>query len=566
MTGLSWFESFSGSSTYSEFMKEPVAYFCAEYALWSSVPLYAGGLGVLSGDYLKEMSDRKFPFVALGLCYGSSGNVEGGRTLSVIWQREQGLELVMDKEGKPFLVSIPIDGREVYFQAWKWKAENGALYLFDTNVPENSNEDKLICERLYTDDRDMRLRQEIVLGIGGMRFLRALGIHPSIYHLNEGHSAFLAFELISHEMRHRNVDYETACEYAREHIVFTNHTLVSAGNELFATDVVRRMLKNFADLSSIDIENVIAKGQSEDGVLFSMTTLALSFCAKTNAVSRLHATKAVEKWGTQDVGYVTNGIYIPRWDIVGTDDGGALFQKHMENKERLLNLIKEKTGETFPKDTLLLGWGRRLVPYKQPLAIFTDVERLKALATKEGRAFRIVYSGPSYGHPEDKDGFMRRLRSLAEGELKGILVFLPDYSLDVAKLMTSGSDVWINTPVIGSEACGTSGMKAALNGVLPLTTNDGWIPESGLAGVGWVLSDNDLGIKLLDTLEQDIIPLYYDRRQGEASAKWIDRMLKARQIIKDKFSATRMLGEYIEKLYMPVLAEKNRRHNEKAQG
>ncbi|MEN9649293.1 MAG: hypothetical protein RL094_260 [Candidatus Parcubacteria bacterium] len=555
-----WFDEFSRKKEYKEFLAEPVAYFCAEYALFNHSPLYAGGLGILSGDYINEMIDQKLPCVALGLFYYHEHVYGKANSSAIVTPDKLGLELIRNEAEEPRIVTVPIGEREVKIQAWQWKQGAVTLILLDTHVEGNHIDDMTITDTLYVENRDMRLKQEMVLGIGGMRFLKALGIHPSVYHLNEGHSAFLAFELIRHEMKHRQVDFLKACQYARQHIVFTNHTLVAAGHELFSLEAVKSMAHNFAQELGINVEQLIALGVEANSTLFSMTVLALNLSYKVNAVSKLHGQKAAELWKNYSVEEVTNGVYLSRWDITHDGSPEAFWKAHQENKRNLLKTIKEKTGQMFDENTLLLGWGRRLVEYKQPLAILGDVARFKQLAEAEGRQLKLVFSGPLNESYAGENKFIQQLQTLIHGELKGSVVFLPNYDMELSHLLVAGCDIWLNTPIVGTEACGTSGMKACLNGTLPVTTNDGWIAETNLDEIGWVVNDQDITKNLLDVIETEVVPMYYQnvesQKNGQFETSWTIRMEKSRTMILNNFTTARALKEYIEKFYVPTLVHK----------
>lgn len=539
-----WFETFSKSRQYKELLEEPVAYFCAEYALFNHSPLYAGGLGILAGDYVNEMIDQKFPSVCVGLFYHHEHTYGKTSPDEVATPEQLGLELVRTESEDPHIITVPIAGRDVRVQAWRWRQGTVTLFLLDTRIAENDIEDQSITDNLYVENRDMRLKQEMVLGIGGMRFLKALGIHPSVYHLNEGHSAFLAFELIRHEMKHRQVDFNMACQFARQHIVFTNHTLDGAGHELFVLQTIKFMAQDFARELGINIEQLIALGVVGGSDLFSMTTLALNLSCKVNAVSALHGKKAAELWKNYNVEEVTNGIYVNRWDVLKERD-------HQQSKKALIDLVKEKTGVVFDENVLTLGWARRFVPYKQPLAILGDVQKFKELALREGKKIQLIFSGPLNEAYIGENDFIKQLSALIKGELKGLVVFLPNYDIALSRMLVSGCDVWLNTPIVGTEACGTSGMKACLNGTLLLSTNDGWVAETDLKEIGWVIDDKNITHDLLDVIEKEIVPLYYSDRSA-----WGNRMDLGRQLISTQFSTARALKQYIETLYLPTLLNK----------
>mgnify|MGYP001570247206 CR=1 FL=1 len=473
-------------------MKRPIAYFCAEYAFDKNVSTYAGGLGVLAGDYLKEASDQNLPVVAVGLMYGDT-------RLSPVLE-----------------IDVPIQDQDIRVKVYKHMVGVIPVYL-------------LSCSgKLYTTDKETRLKQEIILGIGGLRALEALGIHPIAYHLNEGHSAFLALELIRHEMQEHKIGFEEAIIIARKRIIFTNHTLVAAGREVCSNDLVALMLAGYAQELGVPVAEVVKLGLVQESSTFSMTMLSLRMSEKINAVSKLHAKKAAEIWTDHPMIAVTNGIHLKTWDQVGEN----LISGHQRQKQKLI-----KDFGWDPK-TLVLGWARRFVEYKRPLAILENLDRLQTLPVK------IIFSGEP--HESDVKGheMLDTLLNLIKTKIGDQVVYIPNYNLEIAKHMVSGCDVWLNTPIVGFEACGTSGMKAALNGTLPCSTRDGWVDEAELYGLGWILENENLGQNILDILERDIVPMYYHRPD-----QWQSHMKNARDMAINQFSTTRMLSEYLDKLY-----------------
>lgn len=532
-------------------MTRPITYFCAEYALDDKLQIYAGGLGVLAGDYVREAGDSNLPFVAIGLYY-AGGFVHkelstGGKVVDLHTGKtpeEAGLTQVKDDKGEVLKIKLPIGQSIVVAQVWLYKYKSAKVYLLDTKVSENSVADQHITETLYITDKEVRLKQEIVLGIGGLRALLAMGIHPSSYHLNEGHSALLIYELIHHEMKEHHLDFEGARALVRERVLFTNHTLVAAGNDLFSNDLVSLLLTKYAQEIEIPVKQLVDLGLVQQSSTFSMTMLAIRAAGKVNAVSKLHATKAKDIWSDHPMVAVTNGIHIPTWDKLGDIDD--IWSKHLENKRKLLSVIAEQTGNVWGENEILLGWGRRMARYKRPLALVERLKQFGELARDQARPIRVVFAG--IAHPADNDGneLLEELQYRLSSDLKGVAVYLPHYNLSLSGLMTSGSDVWINTPVVGFEACGTSGMKAALNGVLPLSTRDGWMDEIEMYGIGWALSDSDLTQNMLDTLKNQILPLYYDQNSFGIPEQWVAMMKNARNLIKNDFSMTRAMKQYLD--------------------
>ncbi len=548
-----WFTQFNKSDEYEIFFKKPVAYFCSEYALDPLLPIYAGGLGVLAGDFVMETAMRGFPLVSVGLFYKKAQSI-----LSLAENPHKSkLKNVVDKNNLEIIVTIPIEDRVVRVKAWLWEEEGAKVYLLDTDIRENDIKDRLITQRLYDEDRDIRLKQEIVLGIGGFRLLDSLGYHSSAYHLNEGHSAFLALELVRHEMEHQQVSFSNACEFAKKHILFTNHTLVPEGQEKFLPEKVGLFLAKYAGEMGLKIDDIVNLGISQDTPdLFSMTTLSFKLSTKSNAVSKLHKEKAKIIWPDQISDNITNGIFLKRWDKVGDLPTVDIKECHLNNKRNLLALVKEQTGEIWGETDLILVWARRLVQYKQPLFFLDNPDKLLEISRNSPVPIRIIFSGPT---GETENSIVTRIKKIIEEKLKGIVVFIPNYNMATAEILTAGGDIWLNTPTPGTEACGTSGMKAGLNGVLSLSTNDGWVNEVNPSDIGWVVngSHEEQEAAMFSLLEKEIIPLYSYSLKDSKDKIWVGKMENVRNFIRDNFSTSRVLKEYIEKLYIPILRQKH---------
>jgi glucan phosphorylase len=533
------------SQNNADLNKMKVAYFCAEFALESDMPTYAGGLGVLAGDYILESADSSFPITGVSLLYkkGQNNNIKkSSRSYSKLKIARQGLF-------KKLLISIPIGTREVFAQVWRWQKKDVSVYFLDTDIHENSPEDREITKELYVEDRDKRLQQELILGLGGAILLEKLKITPDIYHLNEGHSGFLSLYLLSKEIS-AGKSWTEAFVQVKRKIVFTNHTLVLEGQEVFAREPLFKFAGKFCESVNINFDDFYALGlSSTTDALFSMTTLALNTAGLTNAVSKIHGEKARELWTKWPIIHITNGIYLPRWDKVGSRD---IVKAHEKNESILLKEIKKVRGKDWNKNGLLLGWSRRFVPYKRPLALLEDIEKLKNIANFFGGKVHIVYSAPLGDEAAGNNEYLKKIKGYVDGELADLITFLPNYRTDLAEKLVAGCDVWLNTPIVGREACGTSGMKAALNGALTLSTNDGWVNEIDISGKGWLVDDKNITSSLLDTLEKKILPDYIK------NSIWPSMMSNSRKMILDNFSTKRMLKEYIEKLYEPVLkSQKN---------
>lgn len=544
-----WFEEFRKSKNYNFFKQKPIAYFSIEYALTDLIPTYAGGLGVLAGDYVRELNDQNIPAVAVGLFYQNKYGVQDiphqKPNYVPLSPEEQGLKQVVDENKKSIIIEIPIQDHIVFAKAWVWEHNSIPVYLLDTDVEENSHIDRQIVYQLYDGDKEIRLKQEIILGIGGFRLLEKLNIKPSIYHMNEGHSSMLYLEIIRHEMQKRKISFKDAVALSTHHVVFTNHTLVSSGNEIFSNDLFTFLLNKYASELEVPVTDILELGTIQESNSFSMTVLSLRLAGKINAVSQLHAIEAEKSWANYKVDSVTNGIYIPTWDKILEND---VVTSHKNNKKIFLEYIKKVTGQVWGENDLVIGWARRMVRYKRPLTILGDINRLKQLSTQE-TPIKIVMAG--IAHQSDDEGrlMVQQIKDIMGKELSGSAVFLDEYNTTVSALLVSGSDLWLNTPVIGSEACGTSGMKAALNGTPSLSTKDGWVYEVDISKLGWDIDGDNVEKSVLDVLQYDILPKYYSTDKS----KWESVMQSSRELILSRFSTTRMLKEYFEKLYIPTL-------------
>lgn len=525
---------------YKSFKDRPVAYFCAEYALFDYDSLYAGGLGILSGDYVNAIIKEKFPAVAIGLFYYTDDELGTGLDAINTTPDKLGMKLVNNSDGSVLKIPILLGNDKVFIRAWLYEKGDFRLFLLDTHLEENNKEYWSICDTLYDDNRLTRLRQEIILGIGGIKLLNKLGICPSVYHMNEGHSSFLAFELIMCEMEKAKKDFVEAVKCARKHIVFTNHTLVPAGQEMFDIDAMKSIFSEYFKNKSIKIDDLINLGIDKERNMFSMTLFALNMSSKVNSVSKKHLEEALKVWKGYNVTNVTNGIDIDRWD-------SFKYYSHKELKRKLIEYICMNSNVDINDDTLIIGWARRFADYKRPTVILKDVKRLKEIYKKTNGKFVIVFSSALNETYTKTNNFLKEIYDLMDKELKDIVIFLPNYDMKVSKYMISGCDVWLNTPIVGREACGTSGMKACLNGVLPFTTKDGWIDEIDISSMGWIIEDGEnITNNLLDTLENNIIPEFFEHKE-----RWDERMKSSRKMILDKFSAERMLREYIQNIYIP---------------
>lgn len=557
----------------STLAQHPLAYMSAEFALDDHLPIYAGGLGVLAGDIVRQANDMNLPFVAVGLLY-KEGYFRQIVTLAGEQHEEYRrlrledapIELIVNTNGERILVDVPVGQRHVWAQIWEHLEGDVSVYLLDTDIPENTAADRSITQRLYNGDR---LLQEIVLGIGGVQALMKLHIHPSIFHLNESHSAFAILEITHHYMDEYGMSFHQAYQYAHQKIIFTNHTLVAAGNEIFPEKQVTELLQDYARQLDIPITEIIDDGLVTSGSdQFSLSLLALKMACRVNTVSKFHEEMAKTVWPSAAMPAITNGVHLPTWvaaelkaqapefDIPTMQALTAkdFWSIHTKAKSRLIDEITFQTGKQFSPDQLLITWARRIVEYKRPTLLFQDMDRLVRLATVQDQSVQIVLAGKA--HPTDEGGqaYIKQMYQLCKQyHLEDRVVFLPNYNLTLAKLLVAGSDVWLNTPVRGQEACGTSGMKAGANGVLQCSVSDGWVNEVNLQDTGWVIDDTQGADHIYRLLEDQIIPLYYDRNSEQLPLAWIEQMKRMIAIIWEQFSARRMVEEYIDRLYRPAL-------------
>lgn len=549
-----------------------VAYFCMEFALQDDVHIYSGGLGILAGDFLLEADQQNFPVVGIGLLYSSAytQHLQGTDPSNVIEQitpAQAGLIPVVDEKGERITVTIPFQEKLLKIQVWQKQYKHLNLYLLDTNTPENTSDFQNITDRLYSGDKEHRLAQELVLGIGGMRLLKQLKLTPKYYHMNEGHAAFCAFEHIADLMSKLGLSFEDALEKAKSHLRFTNHTLIPAGNDNFSNELITVYLASFAEERSLVINKLLELGNIPGSTLFSMTFLGLRTAEKTNAVSVYHALKAKEIWPDFELLPITNGIYLPRWYSPEKSHAWQLgenapnnpidfWHAHQENKDKLMEYILKTTGKNFSGNGLVLTWARRFVQYKRPEVLFWLLERLKHILTSANVPVYLVFAGKGHTHDLQAQEMVKHVYALSHSpEFTNNIAYIPNYNASVAQYLVQGSDVWLNTPVEGFEACGTSGMKAGLNGVLQCSTNDGWVREVNWQDKGWTLDNDHISESAYNTIEHEIIPLFLDRNQNAIPERWLERMIKTSQIIKERYSSTRMLKDYKEQLYQDGSSE-----------
>lgn len=605
-----------------------VAYFCAEYGVHNSLPNYSGGLGILAGDHLKSSSDLNVPLTAVGLLYRYGYFRQ--RIAHDGWQEEKYLDVfdselavtpVNDESGERILVSVLIRRREVFAQAWLAKVGRISLYLLDTNVPENSEIDRMITGHLYGGDTETRIVQEKVLGIGGVRLLRRLGVQPSVYHLNEGHSAFLTLELAREFFAgNPNSSFDHAVNAVREQCVFTTHTPVAAGNDAFSPDQLRDCFDmEFIASLKLSEDEFFALGRTDPDnkdEYFGMTPLAIRMCRSANAVSEKHGEVSRELWlkmfpeGTKredvPITFITNGVHAPTWvapvfqrlfeQHIGdawseiTGDSGrwqaavwsipdkAVWNAHLALKNLLISFIRERTQtkdsglrdtinehedtqKLFSADVLTVGFARRVAAYKRWNLLLSDVGRLLKMVDDTERPVQFVFAGKA--HPQDRIAkqILQHLMSINhDSKWQSRAVFIEDYDQEVARYLVHGVDVWMNVPRRPLEASGTSGQKAAMNGVLNFSIQDGWwiegfngengfqIGELNVEGDDAVIDKQDADA-LYWTLEDVIIPAFYNKGDNGLSGEWIKRMKSSIATLTPQFSSDRMVKDYIDKIY-----------------
>lgn len=578
-----------------------VAYVSAEYGLHESLPIYSGGLGVLSGDHLKEASDMALPMVGIGLFYRRGyfqQLIDADGYQQHHYPDLDALRLpllrVMDPDGNTLRVPVELGDREVHLRVWVTYVGRVPLLLLDSMTTHNKIEDRYITSLLYVTGRQMRLEQEVVFGRGAVAVLEALGIEPDLWHMNEGHSVFLGLENLRRKGT-GSLDERVAAHRGRH--VFTTHTPVPAGNEVFEREAVEPFLGATAGDIGCSTDDLLALGQKEgDDTGFNLTALALRLSARSNGVSQLHGTVSQEMWPGHEIAAITNGVHAGTWlgrelssvlMVRGGDDPAevarraesladeTLWAAHTAQKHRLMRFLRVRIGrqsarhgrstgelarvrEMLEPQALTLGFARRFAPYKRADLLFTDPKRLEQLLLDEDRPVQLIMAGKA--HPADRAGqaIIRRIWELtAREDLRGRVVFVEDYDMGVARLLVRGVDVWLNTPEWPREASGTSGMKAAMNGVLHASVPDGWWAEAADPELGFTFGEQvdpdttrDSAL-VLDMLEKTILPTFYDRGDDGLPRRWIGMMRRSMVETLRRFSTRRMVEDYCRLAYAP---------------
>jgi starch phosphorylase len=629
--GDSWFDA-----NHPNVLAGPVAYFSMEFAIHNSLPIYAGGLGVLAGDVCKEASDLGLPLAGIGFMYPQGyfhQHISADGWQEEIYQQidfsEAPVSLVLPRGERPS-VQIQLADRSLYIGVWQVRVGRASIYLLSTDIEENTPRDRRLSNRLYTADEEQRLQQEILLGIGGVRALRKLGIKPSVWHANEGHTAFMMLERIREEVE-RGASFPEADWRVQSTTIFTTHTPVMAGHHVYPVPLIEKYFQGYWESLDLSRDQFLRLGQPDgsEEPSFNMTVLALRMAGRRNAVSRLHGRVARKMWhglwpevkeDEVPISHITNGIHVPNWvapelgrlyykylgrDAIKRQDDAEfwrrtteipdaeLWQARQVLKRKLVGAMVERArdcstdrecsaqqvmamGALLDPEVLTIGFARRFTEYKRPALVFYDLERLKRILLNPWRPVQIVFAGKS--HPADYPSkeLLHQVYTLSTyGEFQGRIAFVEDYDMHIAHYLVNGVDLWLNTPRRPREACGSSGMKASLNGVLHLSVKDGWWYEGYNGANGWAISneletddpteeDRADAESLYELLENEIVPLYYERDRDGVPHRWLGFIKEAISSVMPAFCAQRMLKEYTERMYLP--AAQSREESEIPQG
>ena len=606
-------------------MPGPIAYFCAEYGIHESMQIYSGGLGILAGDHCKSASDAALPFVGIGLLYrrgyfrqqiDADGHQEHAQP--DLDPDQLPLRRARGRDGAPLEVSVEVADRLVHAAVWVAYVGRVPILLLDTDIAANDPADRPITHILYVRGREMRLCQELVLGIGGVRALRALGIKPAVWHLNEGHSAFLllerAGELVSSEP---GLAAGEALRRVGRDAVFTIHTPVPAGNEVFARDLVTRALDRWFGKARMEPAELLelGRGHTDDpDAPFDMTAFVLRHASGANAVSQLHGATATDTWqelAGHPIDAITNGVHVPTWlgrpvrrlvqraigvplgvDINGPEplatldslDTEELWSGHQQQKREMIGFLEGRLARQFARhgespdvlramrgvldpDALTIGFARRFATYKRADLLFSDLDRLARILSAAGRPVQVVIAGKA--HPADRPGqrVIQDIFTLSRSErLLGRVFVVEDYDMRVARFLVGGVDIWLNNPRRPLEASGTSGMKAAINGIPSVSILDGWWDEGFNGQNGWAIGDREPdgddvaqdasdANELYRLLEDEIVPRFFDRDEQGLPEAWVGTMRASIGSALWQFSTARMLSEYVDRLYLPAVRQ-----------
>jgi glycogen phosphorylase len=580
-----WFEQTHSQTPLSILKEKPIVFFSAEFGLVDWMQIYSGGLGILAGDEVKQMSDLGVPFVGVGLFYNygyfhQDIDIDGLQKEEYIPQNPAAmyLSLIKDNQQHPIESEVWIDDHIVYIRAWKVNIGRTSLILLDTNFEKNERwEDRMITGHLYGGDRDTRIRQEIVLGIGGYRFIKQMNIDPSIIHLNEGHAGFVHIAKLYEKFDHSQ-NLQENLNINSQNILFTNHTLNPAGNDKFDKELFSKYLDRYCEELNLSIDELFEVGvdfnYSPDN--FSMTILGIKGAKYSNAVSKLHKTRADLIWKDTTFKSVTNGVHMPtwvgsrisnlykkyvnerwsdptsdtNWDLIDQIPNHELLNAHSEQKADMISTINRTLGVHLDPNLPTVVWTRRFASYKRPNIFISDMIRLSKLILHPKLKFQFLIGGKA--HPQDQIGknlLSEVIKITRYTEFKESVVFLTGYNWKLAKKLVGGSDIWLNNPIRYEEASGTSGMKAGANGVLQFTTLDGWTDEVDWLNKGWILPEAEIHSQIYDILEHQIAPVYNSKLQND---KWATMMKNTMKEVMKNFSAERMMKDYIE-LYKELI-------------
>lgn len=539
-------------------VRDPVAYFSAEFAIDNELPTYSGGLGILAGDTINQAAIEHYPFVGIGILYKGKQFMqhitEEGKaeTRDSEFDHDTSFLRATTKNGKTLIFTIKTNGTEVKVKSYHVRlSDTTILFFLSTDIDDNPREWVSDMDALYHGDSESQIRQQILLGVGGVKLLNELDIKPRIYHINEGRPEFIIWEITANLMQNEHVSFEEAWEQAKSTIVYTNHTLVAAGNLSHPVDNVRKYSKNFAETMGVDVERIIKDGLSDQGN-FNTTLFALNISNKQNAVSKVHGDLAKRDWPNYEWSYITNGVYMPRWQDseFRSDDlsDEEIWKLHCLKKEELMHTVVKRTGFGYDPNKLVITWARRLADYKQPRVIFSDIAKLKKIIANPGTPIQFLFAGNSHTGDNNAKFIIEEIIRLFAGELSGHAIFVPNYNIALANHLTSGSDIWLNTPKGNLEACGTSGMKALSNGVLNCTVIDGWTNEVDWTDTGWILDPSDVANSFYNLLENNIAKMYFERNDNGIPSRWVGMMKKSIELAKT-FSAEVMLNKYKNTLY-----------------
>ena len=628
------FESYQNSKStwfskkYPENKNDLIAYFSAEYGLDQILSIYSGGLGILSGDHLKSASDLGIPLVAVGLLYKNgyfhqkiNGYGEQETEYRKIDIYSLPIKPVKDENGQDLIIFVKFPKRRLYLKVWSISVGRVTLYLMDSDIEENNEEYRDITTTLYGGNQEMRISQEIVLGMAGVRLLKTLGLKPSLYHMNEGHSSFLIIELIKNIMKEKQISFDMAKDIVSSKTVFTTHTPVPAGNDIFPLELVEKYFKDYWERLGISKEEFFKMGMEPNpkpNSGFNMGILALKVAGKKNGVSKLHGAVSRELFSDvwpeiapdeSPITYVTNGIHTcswlspnlkelynkylmpywqdhiyenSTWEKIAEIPNEELWNAHMQRKQKLMEKAKQNILERLKRsgyryeeineitsklnpNALTIGFARRFATYKRATLLFRDLERITQILNNADRPVQILIAGKA--HPADKEGqnLIKYIHEISmKPQFKGKVFLLENYNMELSRYLISGVDVWLNTPRRPMEASGTSGQKASVNGAVNFSILDGWWAEGYNQKNGWAIGtnaeyesyeiqDNCDSESIYQTLENKIIPAYYEKNEKGISDKWMEYMKNSIISTGGKYSTARMLVDYTNQLYMPLI-------------